>query len=115
MWYQRKNQSKYKSQSTLYNGRQYHSKFEASYAYDLDMQKKAGTIKDWEPQFKVSLDVNNKHICNYYVDFKVTNNDESIELVEVKGYETEVWRLKRKLLEATYLIENPNVSYVVIK
>lgn len=114
MWYQRKG-NKYGAKSTIYNGRQFHSKKEAGYAAELDLRVKAGEVEDWIPQFKVSLDVNEYHITNYYVDFLVTLKDGSKELVEVKGFETDVWRLKRKLLEATYLVENPDVTYIVVK
>lgn len=113
MWYQAK-QNKYNNRTHEYNGRVYHSIKEAGYAQELDLRQKAGDIKSWEPQFKVSLDVNGKHICNYIVDFKLTYPDDSIELVEVKGYATEVWRLKMKLLEATYLVENPGTRYLVV-
>lgn len=115
MWYQRNSKNKYRSVSSSYNGIQFHSKAECAYAIELDMRKKAGDIKDWSRQIKVSLDVNGYHITNYFVDFEITHNDDSSELIEVKGFETEVWRLKRKLLEATYLFQNPLVKYTVVK
>ena len=62
----------------------------------------AGDIKKVERQVKLSLDVNNFHICNYYIDFKVTHNDDTIEYIEVKGIETKDWKLKWKLCEALF-------------
>lgn len=112
-WYQRRG-SKYGAKTQQYEGRTYHSKKEAGYAASLDLLKKAGEIQGWEPQVKVSLDVNGRHICNYYCDFKVTMKDGSIELHEVKGFCTEVYRLKRLLLEATVLHDHPEIKYVVI-
>jgi len=109
--------NKYRNISTVYNGRQYHSKKEAQYASELDLRKKANDIREWEPQFKVSLDVNGIHIANHYVDFMVYHMDGSKELVEIKGkflYNADTWRMKRKLLEATYLKENPVVRYTVV-
>lgn len=91
------------------------SKFEAGYAAELDLRLKAGDIKAWERQFKISLDVNGRHICNYYCDFRILHNDGTYELVETKGVETETYRLKRKLLEAVWLPENLDHSYTVIK
>lgn len=91
------------------------SKLEANYAYELDMRKKAKQIKDWDKQHKISFDANGKHICNYYVDFIVYHNDDSIELVECKGMETDVWKIKRRLLEALFLPEHPEYSYTVVK
>lgn len=115
MWYQRNAKNKYRSVSTIYEGRQYHSKAEAAYAAELDLRKKAKQILSWEPQVKVSLDVNGYHISNYYVDFLVNYSDGTIEYVEVKGFETEVYRLKKKLFEATFIHEHPGTKYSVIK
>jgi hypothetical protein len=114
MWYQ-KRFNKYGAKSSIYNRRSYHSKLEAAYAQELDLRIKAGEIKGWTPQVKISLDVNGFHITNYYVDFLVIYKNGDKELVEVKGFETEVWRLKRLLLEATYLVDNPDIRYVVVK
>lgn len=110
MWRMRK-QNKFGARKQEHNGRWYHSKKEAAYAAELDLRKKAGDVIEWKPQVKVSLDVNGYHICNYIVDFEVTLSDGKKELVEVKGFETPEWTLKRKLFEALY----PNLSYVVVK
>jgi len=109
MWYQ-KRQNKYNSKTKEYNGRVYHSIKEAAYARDLDLMIKAKEIKSWKPQVRLSLDVNDYHICNYIVDFEVITSDGTKEYHEVKGFETEVWRLKRKLFEALY-----DESLIVIK
>lgn len=114
MWYQRKG-NKFGAKSSTYNGINYHSKKEAGYAAELDLLLKAGEIKEWTRQIKISLDVNGRHITNYYCDFRVITKDGSEELHEVKGFETEVYRLKRLLLEATYLFENPGIKYIVIR
>ena len=113
-WFLRKG-NKYHAKSVVYDGTQYHSMKEAAYAADLDRKKKAGDIESWERQVKISLDVNDHHIANYYCDFRIENKDGSVEYHEVKGFETEIYRLKRKLLEATFLHDNPDFKYVVIK
>jgi hypothetical protein len=59
--------------------------------------------------------MNGFHIANYYCDFLATFADDHQELIEVKGFETEIYRLKRKILEATYLHDHPEITYVVIK
>lgn len=111
MWYQRTGK-KYNNQSKEYNGHLYHSKKEAEYARDLDLLIRAGEILEWKPQFKLSLDVNGYHICNYYVDFWVLPSGGGEELHEVKGFETDVWRMKWKLTEALY---SDKYKLVVIK
>lgn len=94
--------SKYGNESKIYNGKIYHSKREASYAADLDLLKRAGEIKEWSGQFKLSMDVNGYHICNYYVDFYVIDKSSEEQIHEVKGHETGEWKLKWKLCEALY-------------
>jgi len=107
--------NKYGNTRQTYNGYSYMSKLEANYAYELDMRLKAKQIKAWDKQHKISFDVNGKHICNYYVDFIVYHNDDTIELVECKGMETDIWKLKRRLLEVLFLPEHPEYSYTVVK
>lgn len=113
MWHLRRG-SKYGARSSTYNGIQYHSKLEAQYAIDLDLLKKAGEIEGWERQVKIPLDVNGFHIANYYVDFVVTHKNGIKEFVEVKGFETEVWRLKWKLFEAL-MSDKPDIKLTVQK
>lgn len=129
--------NKYRNVHETYNGVTYHSKREAAYARELDLRLRArgkDRIQSWRRQVKISLDVDCEgrllaflqgasvpnpgplmHICNYFVDFELTHTDGSIELVEIKGMETDVYKLKRKLLEATFLKAHPEVTYTVIK
>lgn len=55
--------------------------------------------------------VNTVEVCEYRADFLVTLVDGSEELVEVKGYETREWKLKRRLLQALY----PERRLVVVR
>jgi hypothetical protein len=108
-------QSKYKNSFADYGGAKYHSMFEAKVARDLDIRKRAKDIKSWERQVRVSLDVNGQHICNYFVDFLVTHNDDSLEYIEAKGFATEVWRLKWKLFEALLDTISPGARITILK
>ena len=49
------------------------------------------------------------------VDFLVRYSDGRKELVKVKGYWTDVARLKRKLLEATFFKNLPEIAYRVVR
>lgn len=113
MWRLRRG-NKYHAESSIYNGILYHSKKEASYAAELDLRKRAHDIASWSRQVPIALDVNGKHITNYFIDFAVDHNDGIREFVEIKGFETEVWRLKWKLFEALYG-SLPNIRLTVIK
>lgn len=94
--------NKYNSKVSHYNGRNYDSALECSYAQELDWRIKAKEIKEWIPQFKISLDINGCHIANYFIDFKVILKDGTEEYHEVKGFETEIWKMKWKLSKAIY-------------
>lgn len=103
--------SKYKSQKQSYGGRSYHSKKEANYAFELDVRKKLGEILEYENQYKIDISINGIHICNYFIDFRVTMADGTYEYHEVKGFETDLWRLKWLLTQAVF----PDYKLVLIK
>lgn len=79
------------------------------------MRQSAGDILHWRPQVPFALYAGGKLICTYIMDFVLTYPDGIIELVEVKGLETDVWKLKKKLLEATYLPEHPGTIYTIVR
>lgn len=105
------NRNKYNSKRSSFNGRTYDSALECNYAMQLDLRQKAGEIREIIPQFKLELYVAGIHICNYYVDFKVILENGDEEYHEVKGYETEVWKIKWKIAKALYGKE----KFVLIK
>ncbi len=107
--------NKYKAVKQTFNGRTYHSKKEARYAQELEIRKLAGEIKEIIPQYKLELYVKEKKICNYYMDFKVILPDDSIELIEVKGFATDLWRLKWKLTEALLDELEPNAKLILVQ
>lgn len=92
-------------------GHWHHSTKESNYCNKLALLIKAKEIKEYKTQVKYEFRVNGYKICAHYVDFLVTNNDGTQEVHEVKGWETEIWRLKRNLFEALY----PETKYVVLK
>lgn len=107
--------NKYKAQRQTFDGRSYHSKKEADYAVQLAWLKKAGEIKEIIPQYKLDLRVNGKHITNYFIDFKVVYSDNHVELIEVKGFETNDWILKWRLTEALLDEIEPGAKLVLVK
>jgi len=94
-----------------YNGRVYHSKFEAEYAQQLDFLVRSGAVKHYVCQEAMQIELNNVPICKVIIDFKVTNADGTVDYIEIKGFETETFRLKKKLLLAAY----PGIRYTIIK
>lgn len=110
-----KTRSKYANSPKDFQGITYHSKLEAKYARDLTYRQRAGEIKAWQRQYKISLDVEGKHVCNYFIDFRVEHNDDRLEFVEVKGFETPEWRLKWKLFEALLPTLYPGATATIVK
>lgn len=127
---------KYGNRPTEYNGFTYDSRREASFARDLDLMLKAGLLRDWNQQVKVTFEVladgrlvawsdsaylpgkpRGAHVaqrvCAHVVDFILVHADGRVELVEVKSRPTRTaaWSLKRRLLEASLLRENPELTY----
>ena len=105
--------NKYNARSCQYNGRTYHSRAEAEYAMYLDSLLKKKEIKSWTPQYKIDIRVNDVHIANYYVDFKVEHNDGTIEYIEVKGFRTQVGMMKFRILQAM-MKDKENVKVTMI-
>lgn len=111
MW--SKSYSYYKTKKVSYEGKQYDSRFEASHAQELELRKKAGDIQGFDTHLRIPLIVNGYKICDYYVDFVVYHNDETVEYVECKGYPTDVFKLKWKLFCALFE-DDPNVKITLI-
>lgn len=92
-------------------GHHHPSKLESDYCDMLHLLKKNGDIKDVECQKTFRLEINGVLICRHRPDFVVTNKDGKKEVHETKGFETDIWRFKKKLFEALY----PELPYIVIK
>ena len=101
------------AKKTVVNGKKYDSKFEASYAQELELRKFTGDIKDFESHKRIPLIVNGFIICDYYIDFVVHHNDGITEYVECKGWPTNVWKLKWKIFDATYG-QDPNNQLTLV-
>lgn len=97
-----KKYSYYNTKKVVNNLGKWDSKFEAGYAQELDLRLKAKDIAGYESHVRMPLNVNGYHICDYYVDFQIFHNDGTTEFTELKGYSTEVFRIKWKIFCALY-------------
>ena len=92
---------------------------ESSSPERLDLLKKAinpmERVISWQRQVKIPLIVNGELIANYYIDFVAEMADGSTQYIEVKGFSTDVWRLKWKLFEAIYKKEHPEIDLIIIR
>ena len=63
-------------------------------------------ISDLQRQPKFECVVNDQLICRYYADFQYVVRATGETVIEdVKGYKTDVYRLKKKLVEALFPIK----------
>lgn len=100
--------SKYHNKRTVYEGKTFMSKREAGYARTLDALKHAKDPKEkvvsYETQVPFHIELNGIKICKYLADFVVKYKDGHTEVVDSKGYRTDIYKLKKKLVEAQYNI-----------
>lgn len=92
--------SKYGNTLTKVGEITFHSKKEAKRYGDLTLLLRAGVISDLKLQVKFPIIVDGALITTYIADFVYldANGDRVVE--DVKGYATEVYALKRKLMKA---------------
>lgn len=86
------------------------SSWEANYARYLNWLVSLGEIKSWEYEVDEFTFPVKRGNVRYLPDFKITNNDESIEYHEVKGYMDNDSRVKLKRMTKYY----PNIKVIVV-
>lgn len=98
--------SKYGSIKTEFNGIVFDSKAEADRYLELLCREQVGDIRDLELQPRYDFKLNNKLMFFYKGDFRYYDNCTGKTVIEdVKGVETAVFRLKKKIIEAEYGIK----------
>ncbi|NYV64632.1 DUF1064 domain-containing protein [Bacillus sp. Gen3] len=109
--------SKYKAKKTQIDGYYFDSKIEARYYEQLKWLKANKQIKSFKLQPRYLLQdafsKNGKKYrkIEYIADFEVKHLDGTIEVIDVKGMETEAFKIKRKLFERNYLYKLSLVTY----
>lgn len=97
--------SKYKAVKTIVDGFTFASKLEAKYYKIYSAMENAGVIKNLKMQTSLPFIFEGKKIFTYKPDFEYDDADGKHHYVDVKGMETPLFRLKKKLIEAQYKIE----------
>lgn len=104
--------AKYHNKKVNYDGHTFDSIKEMNYYLKLKLLENAGKIKDLELQKEFELQpsyrLNNKTSRKivYRADFTYkTAEDDKLHVIDVKGYRTDVYRLKKKMFEYKYRIE----------
>lgn len=95
---------KYHNKVTYIAGIKFDSKREATYFLYLRDLEKRGTIKNLQLQTKMPFKIDGKTIFTYKPDFEY-DDVFGHHIIDVKGVETTVFRLKKKLIQAQYKCE----------
>jgi hypothetical protein len=108
-WYVRKH--KFGATRTVcHAGHSHPSKLEAKVCDSLTLLLKANKIKSLEQQKAYPFIICGGKLCNHVPDFTITHLDDSLEVVEAKGFATPEFKLKKKLFTILY----PSIPYRVI-
>lgn len=96
--------NKYRSKACKIDGITFQSTAEANYYYKLRMLVKAKKIAGFcrQPRFVITEGDNNTRCVEYVADFIEFHNDGTYRIVDVKGIQTPVFKLKMKSLHEKY-------------
>lgn len=98
--------NKYRNIKTVVDGITFDSKKEANRYGELKMMQRAKLIKDLKCQVVYRLHVNGFLICKYIADFVYHDVEKNVTITEdVKGFRTEIFKLKKKMMQALHGIE----------
>lgn len=100
----RKRPHKYSAIATVVDGIRFASKAEARRYQELKILERGGVITNLELQPKFPLVVEGVKVATYIADFAYTDKHGSKVVEDVKGMETDVFKIKRKLFEVLYKI-----------
>jgi len=98
---------KYHAEGCVVDGIRFPSRKQARRYEELKLLVRAGTIKDLQIdnlQTTFRLEVNGQLICRYRADATYQENGQLV-VEDTKGFRTEAYQLKRKLMRACHDIE----------
>ena len=99
-----KKPSKFKNQKDERDGITFHSKMEARRYDQLKLMEQQGVITHLTLQPRYPIVVNGVKICTYVADFSYIDTEQGDMLIveDVKGAQTEGFRIKSKLMLAVH-------------
>ena len=93
-----------KAQRTC-DGIVFDSKKEMAYYQELKLRKVAKDIKGFEMQVPFVFTLNGKKMFKHIADFIIYYKDGNTEVVDVKGFLTSIYRLKKRIIEEEFKIK----------
>ena len=97
--------NKYGAKKKMVNGIEFDSTKEARRYQDLMLMQQAGQIRELRRQVPYPIYIRGKLICQWFADFVYKEDASQPEFTTVedcKGHKTEIYRLKKKMVEAEY-------------
>ena len=76
---------------------------------ELKVLLRTGAIQDLRRQVPFKLIVNGLFVCKYYADFGYTEDGAQV-VEDTKGYATDVYKMKRRLMMAVHGVEIKEVK-----
>lgn len=101
LWETMQHKHKFNARPTEFNGIKFASKKEAEYYRQLLTRQRIGEVIFFLRQAPFHLPGG----VRYVVDFIEFLADGTVHFVDVKGMETDTYKIKKKIVEATYPIE----------
>ena len=105
-----KKTNKYNATRVTIDGRTYASKREAEVSCDLRLRQRVGSLSTIEYQPRYEL-IPKPNLITYVADFLITYPDGRVEVIDVKGMETDVFKIKAKMFRHFY----PHLRLVIMK
>ena len=111
--------NKYRNKKVTVDGIKFDSQKEAWYYVALKSKKQNKEIKDFELQVKIELMPKFKYqgetvrAITYYCDFLIYHNDGTKEYVDVKGVQTDVFKIKWKMFKLK-LVDTEGVKLTLV-
>lgn len=97
--------SKYHNVPTVVGNIRFDSKREANWYLGLLAMEQKGEVATIILQPRYPIIVNGIRVADYHADFAFTETETGrIRVVDVKGFRTRMYRLKKKLVEALYSV-----------
>lgn len=97
----RRPQNKYGAVRVQSDDGLFDSKAELRRWCDLKLLERAGEIRNLERQVRFPIAINGVHVCDYIADFVFFEGEQRV-VEDKKGVQTDVFKLKAKLMLALY-------------
>jgi hypothetical protein len=112
-WVKKGSYNKYRNSKKKVDDIIFDSEKEANYYSQLKILERAKEIIKFEHQVKMPIEINGVHIAFYILDFQVFYPDGIIRYIDIKALDkktnkwitTDVFKIKKKLIEAIYKIK----------